>query len=291
MNIDQITAFVAAAEHGSFSAAARHIKKSQSSVSIGVNNLELDLGVTLFDRSTKYPQLTPQGRRVLEQAKLLLRQADRIRNYCNANLEELEDSLTIGIDPLIPLETIDSALGKLIEEYPFVQVKLERKQLHDLHEGLIKGDLDLGFSIPDKGIPRGLEFVTVLDVEFVYACSPDSKLADMELVSNESLISERQVICSNLLENNLYNETAIVSQDVWQANNMDDVIRLIEQGIGWGVVPYTMFKERMESGTLVKFEPEYLKYEIRVEVDALWRLETELGPIATNLIEMLQQKV
>ncbi|EKO3484709.1 LysR family transcriptional regulator [Vibrio fluvialis] len=281
-------AFIAAAEQGSFSAAARHLKKSQSSVSIGVNNLELDLGVELFDRTTKYPTLTPQGRRVLEQAKLLVRQAERIRNYCNANLAELEDNISIGVDPLIPLESIDTALCRLIEEYPFVQVKIERRQLHDLHQCLIEGKLDLGFCIPEKGMPKGLEFVTVMDVEFVYVCSPDSKMADMELVTNETLISERQIICSNLLENNLYNETAIVSQDTWQANNMDDVIRLVEQGIGWGIIPNVMYKERLESGTLVKFEPEYLKYDIRVEVDALWPLETELGPIASNLIAIMQ---
>ncbi len=61
LNIEQLVAFVAAAEQGSFSAAARHLGKTQSSVRIGVNNLEIELGVTLFHPTTTSPKLTPPG--------------------------------------------------------------------------------------------------------------------------------------------------------------------------------------------------------------------------------------
>ncbi|MCS6036963.1 LysR family transcriptional regulator [Klebsiella pneumoniae subsp. pneumoniae] len=48
---------------GSFSAAARRLRKSQSTISTAIANLEADLGVTLFDRATRQPTLTPQGSR------------------------------------------------------------------------------------------------------------------------------------------------------------------------------------------------------------------------------------
>ena len=55
---EALTAFVEAAASGSFSAAARRMRKSQSTISTAISNLETDLGLTLFDRSTRQPTLT-----------------------------------------------------------------------------------------------------------------------------------------------------------------------------------------------------------------------------------------
>ena len=61
INLEQTIAFVTTVEAGSFSAAARKLNKSQSSVSIGVSNLEDELGLSLFDRQTRKPTLTKAG--------------------------------------------------------------------------------------------------------------------------------------------------------------------------------------------------------------------------------------
>ena len=60
---ESLQAFVEAAALGSFSAAARRLRKTQSTVSTAIAHLEADLGVSLFDRSGRYPQLTEAGRR------------------------------------------------------------------------------------------------------------------------------------------------------------------------------------------------------------------------------------
>ena len=62
---EALTAFVETVSTGSFSAAARRLRKSQSTVSTAIANLEADLGVTLFDRSSRHPVLTPEGERAL----------------------------------------------------------------------------------------------------------------------------------------------------------------------------------------------------------------------------------
>ena len=58
LNLDQLRVFVAIADQGSFSAAARHLRRAQSAVSNAIVNLEAALGVSLFDRSGWKPQLT-----------------------------------------------------------------------------------------------------------------------------------------------------------------------------------------------------------------------------------------
>ena len=72
-SFDQLQAFVAAADQGSFSAAGRSLAKAQSAVSTAVINLEIDLAVELFDRSTRSPKLTVAGRTLLRYARSVLR--------------------------------------------------------------------------------------------------------------------------------------------------------------------------------------------------------------------------
>ena len=62
ITLDQLRTFIAAAEQGSFSAAGRKLRRAQSVVSQTLANLEIQLGVTLFDRSARYPVLTEDGR-------------------------------------------------------------------------------------------------------------------------------------------------------------------------------------------------------------------------------------
>ena len=66
--LDQLETLAAVARAGSFSAAARQLGKTQSTVSAAIGNLEVDLGVALFDRATKIPALTEAGHRLLREA-------------------------------------------------------------------------------------------------------------------------------------------------------------------------------------------------------------------------------
>ena len=69
---EALLAFAEAALLGSFTAAARKLGKRQSTVSEAIANLEIDLGVQLFDRSTRTPTLTDAGRALLPQVQRAL---------------------------------------------------------------------------------------------------------------------------------------------------------------------------------------------------------------------------
>lgn len=290
LNMDQLAAFVAAAEKGSFSAAARHLGKSQSSVSIGVNNLELDLGVTLFDRSTKYPTLTPQGERLYAQAKVLIRQAERIQSYAQEVVNEVEGELKIAIDPLVPLDVIDSALEKLAQKFPYTQIHILKYNNEQITESLLSEDTHLGLHITHKGVPDNLEFIAIEQVEWVCVCSPDSELADMDEVDNETLISKRQIACESMMSNPLLSATGKISQDIWTASDQDDMIRLVEQGIGWAFLPKQMSIEKLALGTLIEFSPEFKKTRMHTAIDIIWKANAQHGPVMRFLLDELTPK-
>lgn len=291
LNIEQVLAFTTAVETGSFSAAARHLGKSQSSVSIAINNLELDLGVTLFDRSTKYPTMTDQGQRLYEQAKVLLRQVERIQSYANSSGDNIEDTVKIGIDPLIPLSLIDSALEKMAQVFPHTKVELSKLHGSTLCNAIKNEQIDLGLYFTSEAIPEGLDFSIVSNVEWVCICSPDSKFADMESVDNETLISERQIMCTSMVDNLILRNTNKISQDIWQASDQDDMARLVEQGLGWALIPKSIALEKQELGTLVSFIPQSLHAKSFIPAELIWKVNTQQGPVVRFIIDAVTKNL
>jgi DNA-binding transcriptional LysR family regulator len=69
VTLDQLRSFIASVNQGSFSAAARKLRRAQSVVSDLVSSLEGQMGVRLFDRSARYPKLTPAGIALLADAR------------------------------------------------------------------------------------------------------------------------------------------------------------------------------------------------------------------------------
>ena len=78
MELESLRVFTALCEEGGFSAAARKLYKSHSSVSRAVSALERELGVTLCERDRTHFALTPAGERLYDGAKALLREAEEL---------------------------------------------------------------------------------------------------------------------------------------------------------------------------------------------------------------------
>ncbi|HBZ7325880.1 TPA: LysR family transcriptional regulator [Klebsiella pneumoniae] len=129
---EALTAFVEAVDSGSFSAAARRLRKSQSTISTAIANLEADLGVTLFDRATRQPTLTPQGEQVLSYVKAILAASER--------LDELAVSLSGETEPRLTFVLSDTLHPDVLED---LLVQFDRRFPHTEFECLIGEDEDV----------------------------------------------------------------------------------------------------------------------------------------------------
>src|SRR5437899_11898805 len=103
VTLDQLRTFIAAAEQGSFSAAGRKLRRAQSVVSQTLANLEGQLGVTLFDRSARYPTHTEGGRALLQEARTVADRMDGFKARAKTLREELEPELSLSIDVMYPM--------------------------------------------------------------------------------------------------------------------------------------------------------------------------------------------
>src|SRR5258705_13406730 len=98
VTLDQLRTFVAAAEEGSFSAAARKLRRAQSAVSQTVANLEGQLRVQLFDRGGRYPRLTDEGHALLRDARAVAEHMDSFKAHARSIHEGLEPELSVVVD-------------------------------------------------------------------------------------------------------------------------------------------------------------------------------------------------
>src|ERR1700733_15608049 len=109
VSLDQLRTFIAAADEGSFSAAARRLKRTQSFVSQAVSNLESQLGVRLFDRTLRFPVLTDQGRAILANARAVTSQMDLLKARAKGLAGGCEPEITVVVDVMFPMAVFTAA--------------------------------------------------------------------------------------------------------------------------------------------------------------------------------------
>ncbi|HFK2041589.1 TPA: LysR family transcriptional regulator, partial [Pseudomonas aeruginosa] len=115
---ESLEAFVQAVSLGSFSAAARKLGKSQSTVSEAIARLEIDLGLELFDRSGRQPQLTEAGRTLLGRVEEVLGASDRLRRVAALLAGGSEPRVTLALSDTYHSARYEARLAELDERYP-----------------------------------------------------------------------------------------------------------------------------------------------------------------------------
>jgi DNA-binding transcriptional LysR family regulator len=135
--------FLATAEAGSFSRAARQLSLSQSVVSFHIKALEQDLGVELFRRQGRSISLTSEGQVLFEEGYKLAREARRIEDAFSAQSEEIAQRIYLAGDALTCAFTLPWTLAAFREEYPDVIFAYEHLKEAELIERLVAGELDV----------------------------------------------------------------------------------------------------------------------------------------------------
>ncbi|MER7348713.1 LysR family transcriptional regulator [Streptomyces aurantiacus] len=159
MELRQLQYFAAVAEEGGFSRAAERLGIVQSAVSQQVRRLERELGVSLFDRSTRHVRLSGAGERLLPEAHAVLAAARRTRDVASA--------LASGTEGLLRLGTVQGPgdrtyrlLATLRRTAPQLRVRLRRLPLTERLAAVRSGELDAALVRAVRRAP-GVELLPV----------------------------------------------------------------------------------------------------------------------------------
>src|SRR5947209_20365093 len=103
LTLDQIRLFLAIAGEGSFSKAAKRLNRAQSAVTYGIQKLEAQFGIPLFDRTAYRPALTEAGRALLPRARRIAEETNAFRDVARSLASRLEAELKIALDFMLPI--------------------------------------------------------------------------------------------------------------------------------------------------------------------------------------------
>ncbi|WP_211100011.1 LysR family transcriptional regulator [Acuticoccus kandeliae] len=284
--LDQIRVFLTVVETGSFAGAARKLGRATSVVSYSIANLEMQLGIALFDRSaTRKPILTDAGRAVEAEARSVTSGIDSLKAKIVAMRQGLEGELSLAIDVMMPSERVVDTLKSFRAAFPTVTLNLRVEALGGVADLVLGRRAIVGISgpLPFVGGLSGIERVAVGDVELVAVAAPDHPLAGpgirpgMTREHVQLILTDRSALTEGI-------EVAVISPHVWRLADLGAKHMLLREGIGWGNMPEPMVRDDLAQGRLVRLDlPDSTN--ARYQFDAIYRTDTPPGPAASWLIE------
>jgi DNA-binding transcriptional LysR family regulator len=238
-SLKQIEYFVATAECGSITAASARMHISQPSISAAISGLEQEFGIQLFIRHhAQGLSMTPQGQRLLREAKVLLGQADDLQ----AAAAEISSRITGQLD-----------IGCFLTLYPLLVPELLQafKQRHetaridavaDDHAGLIgrlrRGEISLAL-LYDLELPADVEFQRMAAVPAFAFVAADHPLAGRgeihlcELIDEPYLLMDLPVSRDYFLS--LFHQVGLTPQIAGRFSHIDVIRSLVARGAGYAL--------------------------------------------------------
>lgn len=292
-DLDNLQIFLAAVDHGSFSAAARSLGKVPSAVSMSIANLEAELDLQLFDRTGREPKPTLQAATLVPQARLLIEQVQRLNAQALSLTKGLETSLTIAVVPeLVAAHQWSKALQALGLEYPLLKIEVltapQADALHMLEAG--RADLALVFERYGLGAHEG--FQEVAEDQLIAVISPTHPMlsrTDPLLIRDNDLLSERQIVVAGRNSDHVDKRIAI-SRFQWRTDSPSAALSLVTAGAGWAWLPSGFVEPLLVSGSLVQIPAQNFTNVLRFFVDIAWTTKRPLGPAAARFIELVNYR-
>ncbi|QUY48622.1 LysR family transcriptional regulator [Serratia plymuthica] len=257
ISLDYLRTFVAAADHGSFSAAGRVIGRAQSVVSQTIASLEGQLGVTLFERVGRYPKLTAHGTNLLADARRVVTGADALAAKARSFSAGLEPELSIVIDVMFPQQCLTDALGSFKAHFPSTPLRLHVEALGRVAELVLNGQCSLGITGTLPFLPPGLVAERLFNEEMVTVAAPESPLAGRKgPVALRELLDDTQLVLTD--RSSLTNgvDYGVQSKNIWRLADLGSKHAFLRAGLGWGHMPNWLISEDLKEGRLVRIELE-----------------------------------
>ena len=292
LSLDQLRVFIAAAETGSFSAAGRKLRRAQSLVSQTVANLEAQLGVRLFDRSSRSPVLTKQGAALLAEARAVVGGMDGFKARAKGLSDGLEPELQIVVDVVFPLERLTGAVAAFQAEFPAVPLRLHVEALGAVLQPVIDGRCSLGVMGSLPIAPAGLTREHLLNIGWAFVASSAHPLASIKgAIPARVLAQHRQLVLTDRSELSKGKEFGVFSANTWRLADLGAKHAFLRAGLGWGGMPVDAIKGDLANGSLVKIRMEDLpEGHLVMPMSAVFRTDLPPGPAGRWLIERLKSR-
>jgi DNA-binding transcriptional LysR family regulator len=252
VSLDQLRTFIAAVDEGSFSAAARKLNRVQSAVSSWISGLEDQFGVVLFDRSGRFPKLTPEGVLLLADARSIVSGVATMKARARLMASGLETELSVVIDVFFPTAVLSATAKAFASRFPLTPLRLFVEGMGAGYQPVIEGRCGLGVL---STIP--VAFPTLVgerlgEVPLVAVASPSHPLAQLtHRIPRHEMAKHLQLVLTDRSDLMSGRDFGVVAPSTWRLADLSTKYAFLMDGIGWGGMPLHMVEKDIASGSLV----------------------------------------
>ena len=268
MDVRQLRYFLTIAKCGSFSRAALELHVAQPALSQHVANLESELGVKLFDRSTKGVIPTECGETLMSHAEIILtRIAQAGRDVQNRSAQP-SGMVSIGLPTSISLGLTVPLLTAVESRFPSLELKVSENHSGYLSEWVQSGRLDLAILFD---IEAQSPFVAhhLLTEALYFVSAPGQFPSDQEVVELGDLANRPLILtgATHGLRQVIDRQAQLGPTDIWVKTEIDSLVaikQLVTAGFGNSILPWCAIKEECDAGKLQALRVEKPRLERKV---------------------------
>lgn len=290
MTLTQLNYTLAVAEEGNFTKAAEKCFVTQPTLSMQVQKLEEELTIKLFNRNTKPISLTPIGLKVIEQAKVILKEAKRMDDVVTSEKGIIGGDFRIGIIPTVMPTLLPLFLSTFIKKFPKVNLKIEELNTASIIEELKNGKLDAGIAATPLDDPKLIEKPLYYE-PFVGYIPENHSLSKLKSLSVEDLekiyilvLEDGHCFREHVLK--LCQTTKSLSTFNIKSGSFETLINLANDGMGMTLLPYLQTKSLSEENK--KNLKSFKSPEPAREISIIYSTNQLKVPVIESLITVIE---
>lgn len=260
MNFDQLKAFYAIAQKGSFTEAAQSLFISQSAVSQQIQTLEHSLGCILFNRKNRKNLLTYDGKLLFEYSKKIFEAYDEITSMFNSKPHKNRGKVAFASTRSMGTNILPKAIAHYIRTNPGVELYFRLGNSQRVLSLLWEGKVDFGIA-KRMSTPGGIKKILIHQDELIAVASPNhylsrkknvtaSEIANSQFVWREKGTQTREVVTEwfkKNADNNYPPESVVLEQ-------MEAVKKIVAEGYGVAFIPKIAALKELNSRNLIQLD-------------------------------------
>jgi LysR family transcriptional regulator, hydrogen peroxide-inducible genes activator len=254
MTLTQLSYIVAVAKHRHFGAAAESCFVTQPTLSMQVQKLEEELGIEIFDRSHQPISTTPLGAALVEQAQVVLAEADKMKALSAEEVDVIADVIKIAVIPTLSPTLAPKIVDWFARHHPKTEISLEELQTKDLMARLKDGSIDLGLVVTPLEDPHLLEKPLFYEPFYLYVAA-DHPISKFKSVTSDSLHLDDLWL---LTEGHCFRDQALkvcgdrkrrksASRAMFESGSLETLRKMVDRSGGYTLIPALTLEDLDES--------------------------------------------
>lgn len=254
MTLTQLSYIVAVAKHRHFGAAAESCFVTQPTLSMQVQKLEEELGIEIFDRSHQPISTTPLGAALVEQAQVVLAEADKMKALSAEEVDVIADVIKIAVIPTLSPTLAPKIVDWFARHHPKTEISLEELQTKDLMARLKDGSIDLGLVVTPLEDPHLLEKPLFYEPFYLYVAA-DHPISKLKSVTSDSLHLDDLWL---LTEGHCFRDQALkvcgdrkrrksASRAMFESGSLETLRKMVDRSGGYTLIPALTLEDLDES--------------------------------------------